>query len=125
MIPTILLVDDSIVARLSIKSILRETGAAFAEATTGEDALEQIEGGLGPALVFLDLTMPGIGGLETLRILRKEHPEIKVAVVTADIQARTLDEARSLGAFEVVRKPADKATILALWARASGRGGES
>lgn len=121
----VLIVDDSMVARLAIKGIIKDTGASVAEAASGEAALDLVEGGLCPDLVFLDLTMPGMGGIEALKLLKQRRPGIKVAVVTADIQVKTVAEVMSSGAFDVIRKPADKASILDAMARAAEEGAVS
>jgi len=118
----VLIVDDSMVARLAIKGIVKDSVDSLAEASSGEAALDLLAGGREPDLVFLDLTMPGMGGIEALKAIRSGHPSVKVAVVTADIQARTLAEVRACGAYEVIRKPADRAAVLALVSRARGEG---
>lgn len=121
-----LIVDDSLVARLSLKGILKETGLSLSEAPSGEAALELLGKGLRPDIVFLDLTMPGRGGLETLRDLSASYPGIPVVVVTADIQVRTIETVKAAGAAAVVRKPADKAEILSVVAeRLGGTGGDA
>jgi two-component system chemotaxis response regulator CheY len=122
---SVLIVDDSMVARLAIKGIIKDTGAVVSEAASGEVALDLVDKGLVPDLVFLDLTMPGMGGIEALKALRQRLPLLKVAVVTADIQVRTVAEAMTCGAFDVIRKPADRASILEAMARASDRGSAS
>ncbi len=118
----VLIVDDSLVARLALKGILKETGLAIAEASSGEAALELIAAGPVPGLVFLDLTMPGMGGVETLRAIGERNPGLKVVVVTADIQAKTLETVRDLGAYAIVRKPAEREEILRAVERALGEG---
>jgi len=114
---SILIVDDSMVARMAIRNFLKDTGAALAEAASGEAALGLVDGGLRPDLVFLDLTMPGIGGIETLKALRLRIPGSKVVVVTADVQSKTSEEVSACGAFAIVRKPADKTAVLGLLAQ--------
>jgi two-component system chemotaxis response regulator CheY len=114
MIGNVVIVDDSLVARLSLKSILKETGLSLSEAGSGEAVLEKLKAGPSPDLVFLDLTMPGMGGIETLRAITAGYPALPVVVVTADIQSRTVDMVKELGAAAVVRKPADKADILSV-----------
>ncbi len=116
----VLVVDDSLVARLGMKKILKDSGFSVAESASGEDALERLRAGLSPAAVLLDLTMPGIGGIETLRELKRRTPGLPVLVVTADIQNRTVEEARAAGAFDVLRKPAERAAVLDALAKAAG-----
>ena len=115
-----LVVDDSLVARLGMKNILKDSAYSIAESASGEEALERIGGGLAPAVVILDLTMPGMGGIAALRELKRRNPGLPVLVVTADIQRRAIDEALSAGAFEVLRKPAEREAVLGALARATG-----
>ena len=113
----ILIVDDSIVARMSLKSILKDTELAIVEASSGEAALELLAGGLNPVIVFLDLTMAGMGGIEALRAIKASHPGLSVVIVTADIQTRTIESVTALGCAAVVRKPPAKIEILNALAR--------
>jgi DNA-binding NtrC family response regulator len=63
-----------------------------------------------------------MGGLEALKAMRQKAPSLKVVVVTADVQARTLAELKAEGAFEVLRKPADRALVLSSFERATHPG---
>ena len=121
----VLVVDDSIVARLSLKSALLDLGVETREATSGEEALALIDAGYAPDLVFLDLTMPGLGGVETLKRLVAARPSLPVIVVTADLQDRTRLEVREAGGFDIVRKPADPAIVRDAVGRALDRKGAS
>lgn len=116
----VLIVDDSMVARMSIRGALKDSGAVWKEAPSGEAALEAIEGGFVPEVVYLDLSMPGIGGMEALRRLKDLAPAARVIIVTADAQSRTLEEIRAVGAFDVLRKPADPGMIRDALERARG-----
>ena len=107
----VLVVDDSIVARMSLKSALLDLGVETTEARSGEEALALVGGGYSPDLVFLDLTMPGLGGIETLKRLVAASPTLPVVVVTADLQEKTRVEVREAGGFDIVRKPADPAIV--------------
>jgi len=119
---SVLIVDDSLVARLSLKGILKGSDWSLSEAASGEAALEKLSGGLAPDIVFLDLTMPGKGGIETLREIRAAYPGLPVVIVTADIQARTIAMVTEAGASAVVRKPANSAEILGVVERLVGKG---
>jgi two-component system chemotaxis response regulator CheY len=121
----VLIVDDSLVARMAIKSFLKETGASIREAATGEEALAFLADGLSPAVVFLDLTMPGMGGLETLKHIRNEYQDLRVVVITADVQGQTLSDLGELGVTGVIRKPADKTAVLAAYGRAALQDGKT
>ena len=115
-----LIVDDSLVARISLKGILKDTGLELYEASSGEAALELLGKGMRPDIVFLDLTMPGKGGIETLRDISSSFPGLPVVVVTADIQTRTIEMVKEAGAAAVVRKPADRSEILSAVSRCLG-----
>jgi CheY-like chemotaxis protein len=121
----VLIVDDSLVARMALKSFLKETGASIREATTGEDALAALAEGFSPAVVFLDLTMPGMGGLETLKHIKDRHQYLRVVVITADVQGQTLSDLGELGVTGVIRKPADKTAVLAAYGRAVQQDGRT
>lgn len=121
----VLIVDDSLVARLAIKSFLKETGASIREASTGEEALAALAEGYSPSIIFLDLTMPGMGGLEALKKIKDGHQNLRVVVITADVQGRTLSDLGELGVTGVIRKPADKTTVLAAYGRATLRDGKT
>jgi two-component system, chemotaxis family, chemotaxis protein CheY len=121
----VLIVDDSLVARMAIKSFLKETGASIREAATGEDALAALADGFSPAVIFLDLTMPGMGGLEALKFIKDKYLDIRVVVITADVQGQTLSDLGELGVAGVIRKPADKTAVLAAYGRASQRDGRT
>jgi two-component system chemotaxis response regulator CheY len=122
---TILIVDDSMVARMGMKNILKDCAAELVEANSGELALEKLNAGLKPNLVFLDLTMPGQGGVETLRAIRGRWPDLPVIIVTADIQAKTIEAVTGLGCTAVERKPAERGAILAHVQRYVGGGGQA
>lgn len=102
----ILVIDDSAFSRNSIKKIL---GGDFqyVEASSGEQGLE-LYPQENPHLVILDLTMPGIGGLETLARMRRMWPESRVIIGSADIQTFNRNLTLELGALAFLNKPFDK-----------------
>jgi two-component system chemotaxis response regulator CheY len=113
----ILLVDDSGLARRSVRSMLESAGYAVLEADNGMAALEQyfIEK---PDLVLLDLVMTGMTGLDVLSKLHELDREARVVVVSADVQNSSRDLAAAAGARAFVTKPVDRAQILATVATA-------
>jgi len=104
----VLVVDDSMVVRKLVGELLTaspQTSLA-GTAATGEQALTRIEQ-LHPDVVTLDVEMPGMGGLETLRRIRKAYPKLPVimfSTLTVHGAAATL-EALSLGATDYATKP--------------------
>lgn len=105
----ILLIDDSALSRNILKRFLGDV-YHFVEAEDGMRGLELyfIEK---PDLVFLDLTMPNMSGMEVLAQLRQLDPTARVIVGTADIQDLTRAQAESLGAAAVVNKPFTPETL--------------
>lgn len=107
----ILIVDDSGLARRSVRRILERAGYEVVEAVDGLAALESyaLEK---PDLVVLDLVMKGMYGLDVLVKLRQMDAQARVIVVSADIQTPSRDSAHAAGAQAFVNKPLDEAELL-------------
>ena len=107
----ILLVDDSGLARRSMRAILEPAGYQVVEAEDGMSALERyfLEK---PDLVLLDLVMRGMTGLDVLSKLQELDGDARVVVVSADIQDSSREMAESGGASGFVTKPVERAAIL-------------
>ena len=108
----ILIVDDSGMSRRTLRKILEAEGHVIAEAEEGMVALERyfIDR---PDLVFLDLTMTGMYGIEVLKKLREIDPQARVIVASADTQASTLQMVEEGGASGFVSKPFTSEKVLA------------
>lgn len=100
----ILVVDDSGLARRGTRRILEEAGFDVIEAADGMGALEKyfVEK---PAVVVLDLVMKGMYGLEVLGKLREMDADVRVIVVSADVQTSSRDLVAAAGAFAFLNKP--------------------
>jgi two-component system chemotaxis response regulator CheY len=107
----ILLVDDSGLARRSVRHILESAGYEVVEAEDGLAALERYFLDK-PDLVLLDLVMRGMSGLDVLKKLQELDAGARVVVVSADIQDSSREMAESGGASGFVTKPVDRAQIL-------------
>jgi two-component system chemotaxis response regulator CheB len=105
--PRILIVDDSILMRTIIGDIVRsdEELDLVGSAENGQVALEMAKN-LKPDVILLDIEMPGMSGLEVMEHLSLTS-RAKVIIVSsvAQIGSPEANEARSLGAFEVIPKP--------------------
>lgn len=101
----ILVVDDAAFMRMMLKNAIRAAGDyPVLEAENGEKALE-IYSAKRPALVFLDISMPGINGVEVLKRIRETDPQANVVMCSAIGQAPMIVEAIKLGAIEFIVKP--------------------
>ena len=107
----ILLVDDSALARRAVRQILESAGYAVAEAEDGLIALERyfLEK---PDLVLLDLVMKGMNGLDVLKKLTEMDGQVRVIVVSADVQDSSRELAESGGAAGFLNKPIDREALL-------------
>jgi two-component system, chemotaxis family, chemotaxis protein CheY len=100
----VLIVDDSSLARRTLRRLLEGLGHTVEEANDGPSALERYF--LNPPdVVMLDMVMTGMYGLEVLGKMREINPTARVIVASADIQTSTRDQARQAGAAAFVNKP--------------------
>lgn len=106
----ILVVDDEKSTRESMKMILKGNHDVIT-AESGEKALDIVRREE-PEIVILDIIMPGMDGIETLKKLREKCPDVPVVMVTATQMVNTAVTAMKLGAFDYVVKPFDVEEIL-------------
>ena len=107
----VLLVDDEedYVRTMAERMEMRDVGSRVA--LSGEQALEMLEEDT-PDVMVLDLRMPGIDGMQVLEKVKKEHPHVQVIILTGHGSDKEEKEARRLGAFEYLQKPADTTQLL-------------
>ena len=108
---SVLLVDDEAHIRKFIGLVLRQFSIPrLFEASNGEEALD-IYRRERPDLVLLDVNMPKLGGLETLKQLRILNPDCVVVMLTSLATRQTIEEAAELGATNYIRKDTPKEEI--------------
>ena len=100
----ILVIDDENAIRDSLKMILEYDGYECLLAPSGQDGLTRVERDE-PDLVFLDIKMPGMDGLEVLRKLREMDELLPVVIISGHGTVSTAVEATKLGAFDFLKKP--------------------
>lgn len=116
----VLLVDDEedYVRTMAERLVIRDLRSRVA--TSGAEALEMVQDEA-PDVMVLDLRMPGIDGMQVLERVKDEHPQVQVIILTGHGSDKEEKEARALGAFEYLQKPADTGqlldTINAAWKR--------
>ena len=101
---TVLLVDDEPKIRELLREFLEMSGFTVVTAESGEQALQSIMQSP-PRVVLLDIRMPGMDGLLTLKHLRVHQPNLPVIIITQDEQEDTMKEAVLLGAYDYLIKP--------------------
>ena len=124
---TVLIVDDEPGQRRLIRIIAERAGYDVLEADSGVSGLEQLAASNGGVeAVILDHSMPDMSGLEMLRAVRTEQPDLPVIMLTAHSSVKIAVDAMQAGATDFLIKPAkpDKLTEAMRQAIAGGSGGE-
>lgn len=114
---TILVADDEESVQSLLHTVLTKMGYKVETAGNGEDVLLKIRQ-TQVALLIMDIRMPKLGGMEAFKVLRLEHPELPIIMMTAFSTAETTLEAMRLGAFDYLSKPFDIAQVKALVSKA-------
>ena len=115
----ILVIDDDHLVRYTLSKILQRNGYDVVTASDGKRAMTVFRAEH-PDAVITDIVMPEQEGAETILLLRKERPEVRIIAISGG--ARTgnldyLDMARALGADDVIRKPFEAEELLSRLAR--------
>jgi len=101
---TVLLIDDSLFALKRHKKIMENLGCEVEEAISGREGIKKYHEKK-PDIVFLDLLMPDINGVEVLKELKAKNLNSKIVIVTSDIQELTKREVLEIGAYKIIGKP--------------------
>ncbi|MDM8524443.1 sigma-54 dependent transcriptional regulator [Desulfococcaceae bacterium HSG8] len=104
MFPSVMIVDDEPSIRQSLSGLLSDEGFEVITASNGYEALKIIDEEP-PDLVLLDIWMPGIDGIETLKEIKKDNPFIQIIIITGHGTIETAVKATKLGAFDLIEKP--------------------
>ena len=113
----ILVIDDETIVHESCSRILTDEGYIIESAFTGQEGLKKIEEG-SYDLVITDLKMPGISGMEALKKIKDNNPDIGIIMVTGYSTAETAVEAMKLGAFDYLPKPFTPDEIISVVSKA-------
>jgi two-component system nitrogen regulation response regulator NtrX len=100
----ILIVDDEKNIRESISGILQDEGFQIQTASDGNIAIQNVQEEK-PDLVLLDIWMPGLDGIETLKQLRAIHEDLQVIMMSGHATIETAVTATKLGAYDFIEKP--------------------
>lgn len=102
----ILVVDDEFEVVRLLQKFLKSKGYEVDTAISGAEAIEKVRTGK-PQMVLLDIIMPRMGGLDTLKEIKKIDPDVAVIMVTAVIDEELVKRALELGAYDYITKPID------------------
>ena len=110
---SVLIIDDEISIRQSLTGALQDEGYLVFEAGSGKDGIEVIRSER-PELILLDIWMPDLDGIETLRHIKAEWPDQIVVMMSGHGSIETAVKATKLGAFDFIEKPLSLERILVL-----------
>ena len=100
----VLLVDDEVDFLTTLAERLESRGLNVTTLTRGEDAVATVEA-QSFDLIVLDLSMPGIDGIETLKRIKAKQPDAEIIMLTGQGSIKTSIEAMKLGAEDFIEKP--------------------
>src|SRR5215213_666554 len=109
----VLIVDDEPGIRQALGQLLEFEGYEVHAADNATDGITQYQSWR-PHLVFMDVKMAGIDGIEALKRLRQLHPNATVVMISGHATIQTAVEATQLGAYDILEKPLDTDRILVL-----------
>src|SRR5690348_15311762 len=101
----VLVIDDEPQVGMIFSKVLQSAGYEVVAAESGEEALKKLE--TRPDVIFLDIKLPGMDGVETLRRIRKSSPDLPVVMMTAYQTVDSAVESMRLGACDYLIKPLD------------------
>ncbi len=110
-VESVLLVDDEVEFVQTLAERMRARGLDVEYVTNGKDAIESARAKTYDAVV-LDVAMPGMNGIETLKILLQDHPDLQIMLLTGQATIGDAVEATKLGAVDVLAKPTDVETLV-------------
>ena len=109
----ILVVDDEKHITDISSHCLRSAGWEVVTAATAEEGLDKLQADPSLAIVFMDLRLPGMSGLEALKAIRQKHSPVEVVMITAQGTLEGAVEAMQEGAADYIQKPFEKSRLLA------------
>ncbi|MBP1153630.1 MULTISPECIES: CHASE3 domain-containing protein [unclassified Paenibacillus] len=115
----VLLVEDDIRNVFALSSVLEKLRMNVIYADNGRDALTQLESLPEIDLILMDIMMPEMGGLETIRQIRSipEYEQVPIIALSAKVMAEDRQQSLEAGASDYIRKPVDLSKLLSMLAR--------
>jgi DNA-binding NtrC family response regulator len=107
----VLLVDDEVELLSSLTPVLSRRGMEVSTASSGEEAIHFLENHI-VDVVVLDIKMPGLDGIQTLRRIKPDNPDIEVVLLTGHPDLNNAFEGMKVGAFDYIIKPPEIAELV-------------
>ena len=106
-IANVLLVDDEVPFVETMAKRLTKRDLEISTAFSGEEALEALAAGSQIEVVILDVKMPGMDGIQTLKEMREKFPLVEVVMLTGHATVESAIDGMKMGAFDYLMKPCD------------------
>lgn len=110
---SVLIVEDEAVSRRALSTLLVLSGHDTRAVPTAEDALKIVADGDIPEFALIDLDLPGMNGMDLIRRLRRDHPNVIPVLITATSRER-IERLKEEHEINYMRKPIDLVTLLNL-----------
>lgn len=107
----ILIVDDEIGIVEEIKSFLLEEGYQVRTADTAKEGIRAVDE-FRPDVIFIDIKLPDISGIEVLKAVKEKSPKTKVVIITGYVDQNVMDETEAIGRDAFLQKPFDLVKII-------------
>ena len=101
---TVLIIDDEESVRNSLAGVMRDEGYEVILASSGRESIELVQD-TQPSIALLDIAMPDMDGIETLRRLREVRPDMPVVMITGHGTIETAVRTTKMGAYDFIVKP--------------------
>lgn len=111
--PLVMLVDDEVPFVETMTKRLAKRDLTVITAFSGQEALETLDKHRNTDVVILDVKMPGMDGIETLKEIKKAYPLTEVIMLTGHATVKSAIEGMKLGAFDYLMKPCDIEQLVA------------
>ena len=110
--PSILITDDDVSLRETLRGVFEPYGFRTLQAADGQEALELVQRGAEVHLLLLDMHMPRLTGLETIKLVKQCRSELPCILMSARADESLVREALSADAFTVLTKPVTRRGVL-------------
>jgi len=120
-IANVLLVDDEVPFVETMTKRLNKRDLQVSTAFSGAEALEKLGKERNVEVVILDVKMPGMDGIETLKEIKRKYPLVEVVMLTGHATVETAIEGMKLGAFDYLMKPCDMDILISKVGGAAAR----